>query len=594
MLRIMPRAGAGAVTLFFFLVFLQSVLPLGFMVATALLVGELPNLATNTAITADRTIVLSLGALALLYAAQQVLAPVRQAVEEIVGERLQDLLRSQLMATLLAPNGIAHLERPQIINEVENARGIGQQGQFDRRAVWALGEVLVARLQGIIAAVIVFQFRWWAPLLILGAEILQVIWNERELSTLTSRLEQSAPGLRRSRYFRDLALSEGPVKEVRLFGLTDWIVSQFATHWLRTMHEVWNRRNQHRWWMLASITALIVSNAVVYIALGRAAFAGTISLSALVFYAQAVLGMEALGIIGEPERVLQQASRSVPAIEQLPGHIADSGANLNGTRTAADLPRHEIRLTEVTFRYPGSNQNVLSNLDLTIPAGQSLAIVGVNGAGKTSLIKLLTRLYEPTHGTITVDGIDLKTIDPDAWRARLAIIFQDFVKYHLSARENLSLGWPERMAEDDEILAALSQADLAELIASFPQGIETPLSRNYPGGQDLSGGQWQRIALARALFAAAQGADVLILEEPTANLDIRIETALFEHLLTIMRDKTCILVSHRMSSVRRADGIVVLDEGQVVEEGTHESLLALGGRYAHLFYLQSQPLRGER
>jgi ABC-type multidrug transport system fused ATPase/permease subunit len=264
-------------------------------------------------------------------------------------------------------------------------------------------------------------------------------------------------------------------------------------------------------------------------------------------------------------------------------------------------PRSGIAFEGVTFRYPGSAIDVLSGLDLTIPAGTSVAIVGENGAGKTTLVKLLGGLYQPVSGRITVDGTDLRDVDPRAWRRHVAAIFQDFVQYHLSARENVALGAPvapgtngEPSADRRALEAAARKAGALEVIERLPRGWETILSRQYPGGTDLSGGQWQRVALARALFAVndssnrhATGANVLILDEPTANLDVRAEAALYERFLDITAGLTTIVISHRFSTVRRADRICVIEDGRIAESGTHDELLAAGGRYATMFRLQA-------
>jgi ABC-type multidrug transport system fused ATPase/permease subunit len=225
---------------------------------------------------------------------------------------------------------------------------------------------------------------------------------------------------------------------------------------------------------------------------------------------------------------------------------------------------------------------VLEHLDLSIPAGSSLALVGQNGAGKTTLAKLLCRLYDPQSGAIEIDGVDVRDLSLASWRRRVAAVFQDFTRYELPLRDNVAPGG----APDEAVRGALAAAGGANLAA-----LDTVLSRAYTGGTDLSGGQWQRVALARALCAVELGAGVVVLDEPTAQLDVRGEAEIFERILTATRHATTILISHRFSTVRRADRICVLEKGRVVELGTHDELMARGGRYRTMFDLQADRFR---
>jgi ATP-binding cassette subfamily B protein len=260
---------------------------------------------------------------------------------------------------------------------------------------------------------------------------------------------------------------------------------------------------------------------------------------------------------------------------------------------APGAPWSGIRFEDVSFRYPGTDRLVFDRLDLDIPAGQSLAIVGDNGAGKTTLVKLLARLYEPTAGRITVDGVDLRDLDADTWLERVGVIFQDFIRFELPCRDNVGFGSRRLSGDRDALVAAARKVGAEGIVDRLPRGWDTVLSRAYDGGMDLSGGQWQRIALARALLAVEGGASVLVLDEPTANLDVRAEAELFDRVLESSRGTTTVLVSHRMSSVRRADVICVFDAGRVVERGSHDALMAHGGRYADLFALQAARFREE-
>ncbi len=242
------------------------------------------------------------------------------------------------------------------------------------------------------------------------------------------------------------------------------------------------------------------------------------------------------------------------------------------------MPAREIRFRNVTFAYPHATEPVLEDFDLTIPAGSSLAIVGQNGAGKTTIAKLLCRLYDPQQGTIEVDGTDIRTLDIDGWRSRIGAVFQDFIRFELSLRENVAPAG----APDSVIRKVLEESGAASLAS-----LDTVLARGYPDGTDLSGGQWQRVALARALCAVRLGAGLVLLDEPTAQLDVRGEAEIFGRILAATRQVTTILISHRFSTVRHADRICVLEKGSVVELGTHDELMAAGGRYKTMFEMQA-------
>jgi ABC-type multidrug transport system fused ATPase/permease subunit len=279
---------------------------------------------------------------------------------------------------------------------------------------------------------------------------------------------------------------------------------------------------------------------------------------------------------------LDGGAAPVAAVLRLEGTMGAKGAleaPKGAPRPADGLPAHEIRFRGVSFTYPGSDRPVLDGFDLTVAAGTSLAIVGQNGAGKTTLAKLLCRLYDPQAGAIEVDGVDLRELDLESWRARVTAVFQDFIRFELPLRDNVAPGG----APEDVIRAAIEEAGAGGLAA-----LDTPLARGYPGGTDLSGGQWQRVALARALCAVRQGAGLVLLDEPTAQLDVRGEAEIFDRLLAATRRATTILISHRFSTVRHADRICVLEHGTVVELGTHEELMARGGRYRTMFDLQAQ------
>jgi ABC-type multidrug transport system fused ATPase/permease subunit len=321
---------------------------------------------------------------------------------------------------------------------------------------------------------------------------------------------------------------------------------------------------------------VVGANLVVFGALAAAAADGRLDLDRVVTFAQVAIGTSMIAF-GGLNWAMDGAAAPVAASLRVVPAMAAAGALPPGSRPAAGMPAAGIRLRGLRFAYPGGGP-VLDGVDLDIPAGTSLAIVGQNGAGKTTLAKLLCRLYDPQGGAVEVDGTDLRELDLDGWRRRLAAVFQDFIRFELPLRDNVAPAG----AGDADVLAALAEAG-AEGLA----GLDTVLARGYAGGVDLSGGQWQRVALARALCSVRLGAGVIILDEPTAQLDVRGEAEIFDRILAATRPCTTILISHRFSTVRHADRICVLEGGRVVELGSHDELIALGGRYRTMFDLQA-------
>jgi ABC-type multidrug transport system fused ATPase/permease subunit len=329
--------------------------------------------------------------------------------------------------------------------------------------------------------------------------------------------------------------------------------------------------------MLWSILIVLGANVAVFWALAAALSQGGIALGAAVVFAQSAIGASMIAF-GGLNWALDGSAAPVAAVLRLEKAMGPAGALPSGKRPAAGMPAREIRFRDLSFAYPGGSP-VLEHFDLAIPAGTSLAIVGQNGAGKTTLAKLLCRLYDPQSGSIEVDGVDLRELELDSWRSRLTAVFQDFTKFELALRENVAPSG----APDDIVRAAIESAGAAGLA-----GLETVLARGYDGGTDLSGGQWQRVALARALCAVRLGAGVVLLDEPTAQLDVRGEAEIFERILAATRQCTTILISHRFSTVRHADRICVLEHGKVCELGTHDELMAKGGRYRAMFDMQAR------
>jgi ATP-binding cassette, subfamily B, bacterial len=337
------------------------------------------------------------------------------------------------------------------------------------------------------------------------------------------------------------------------------------------------------------LAALLLGAHVVVLAL----LAGSASSGALPAAAVAVIvqGLFGMAMIASRNGDIWIENGAVPVPDVLALEQAVQPGRSGGA-SACGLPRESITFRGVQFSYPSGNKAILAGLDLDIRAGTSLAIVGLNGAGKTTLVKLLAGLCEPTAGSITVDGTPLTELDRISWWRQLAVLFQDFVRYELPLRDNVGFGSVEHAWDDQAIWEAAAMAGAEDLVAALPAGQATTLSPRFEGGVDVSGGQWQRIAFARALLAVRAGARVLVLDEPTAHLDVRAEAEMFDRFIELTKGLTTIVISHRFSTVRRADRIIVLEHGQITEDGSHEELLAAGGRYERLFRLQASSYGG--
>jgi len=589
-LRLLPQVSRGRTALLAAGVLAATALPLAAVIVTGMLVGAIPPAVRGGLDSPAGRRALSLLVVAgVLIVTERLLGPFLAALAGTFGRAVDRRLQERVMAAVGGPSGVAHLEDPAVLDLIETAQGLGANEVRPGAAVTALASLLPSWFQALGSALILAAFHWWLALVWVALWPLVTYYFQREYIRVGEAASGQAGALRRAAYYRSLALAPSAAKELRIWGLTDWLIARFDEAWRRAMEPAWRARNPGRpaiWLSTAAVTALNLGS---FGALAWAATRGEIGLAALAVYTQALLGANNFRAFDDVNTHLAYAAVSVPSLLALERRLAEahSVAALPSRLLPPDAPRTDIRFHDVAFRYPGRCDDALTGLDLTIPAGRSLAIVGTNGAGKTTLIKLLCRLYDPTGGHITVDGVDLRDVDARAWQRRVAAIFQDFARYHLPARDNVGLGAHELEGDPERLRAAARKAGALELIEALPRGWDTVLSREYTGGTDLSGGEWQRVALARALVAVEGGARVLILDEPTASLDMRAEAALYDRFLDITAGLTTILISHRFSTVRRADLICVLDGGAVVEQGTHDALMAAGGRYAEMFALQA-------
>ena len=587
-LRLLPVVSRVETTLLAIGVLVRALLPIGLAVVSGLLVGSVPAAlqAGPNSPAAQATLTFLILAAGLIVASR-LLEPVLRALASVLGRAVDRHLQERVMGAVSQPTGIGHLEEPVVLDLIQNAQGIGNASRPPGEAVPALASLLPSWLQALGSAAILLAFHWWLALIWLVMLPSAVYYLQREYLQIGAVASGQAAATRRASYERDLALAPAAAKEFRLWGMLDWLGERVDREWRRSMAPIWQaRRPWHPLlWLTTGAVALV--NLVSFGLLAWAAHRGQLDLSALAVFTQAVLGANGYRAFDDANAQLAYAAVSVPSLLALESQLARSPAAKSEGVLPPDSPREAIRFEGVRFRYPGQTGETLAGLDLAIPAGRSLAIVGANGAGKTTLLKLLCRFYDPTDGRVTVDGVDLRAYDGGAWRQQIAAIFQDFLRYPLSARENVGFGAPDQLADLARLRAAAERAGALDLIESLPKGWDTVLSRQYTGGVDLSGGQWQRVALARALFAVEAGARVLILDEPTASLDVRAEADLYERFLELTRGLTTILISHRFSTVRLAERICVLADGKIVEAGSHEALIARGGHYATLFALQS-------
>ena len=569
MFRVLPRAHRGLAGAWWALVVLRSLVPAAAIVATGRLVG-----AVSAGSRPGWALAVVLASSVLIL----VLSPIHDAISANLGAQAGADLHERLLRAAIEPAGVAHLEEPELADDFALARDfdLGITAPPVRVCLPFVANGLVEAGSGTASALVLFWYQWWAPLVLVAGWLATHRLLRESTVWRTWRSEDVVRSQRHADYAYRMAVDVPAAKELRLFGLGGWTVSRFGHHRRRllelSLHALRLRERSLAWAALAALAG----NALVIAALAASALDHRVSLGSFVVFIGAVIGTAVLGIAdfdwwfdtaARPAVVVASLQRRMPAFAPMP----------SGTSPAAGLPRREIRLREVAFGYRAGSP-VLAGVNLTIPAGSSLAIVGQNGAGKTTLAKLLCRLYDPTGGAIEVDGADLKALDLAAWRSRLAAVFQDYIRYELPLRDNVAPAG----AGDADIEWALRQAGAADLAAT-----STILSKSYAGGTDLSGGQWQRVALARAMCAVRQGAGLVILDEPTAQLDVQGEAEIFRRLLDATSGVTTILVSHRFSTVRHADSICVLEGGRVVELGPHDELMARGGRYATMFSLQA-------
>ena len=409
-------------------------------------------------------------------------------------------------------------------------------------------------------------------------------WRGYNIARWGSRL------LRRMNYLVTLLTTDSYAKEVKLFGLGRYFIDRYRLIGERYYGSQRSQvvRRYLTGFLWGNLSTIATSVTYLYVALQ--AIAGRLTLGDLTLYTTAAQSVQnsIQGILGGFSGMYEHNLYLSNLFE-----LMETESVLPTRADPVPVPtpvRGEITFDHVSFAYPGATDNALTDLSFTVAAGETIAIVGRNGAGKTTLFKLICRLYDPGEGRILIDGVDIRDYDPAQLRAQIGGMFQDYVTYQATAAENIGLGSLGAIADRDAILKASRQAGSDGLIAGLPQGYDTALGKWFDAGVNLSGGEWQKVALARAFMRDAR---ILLLDEPTSALDAQAEYELFERIHSLTRGRTAVYISHRFSTVRRADRIVLLEHGRLVEEGTHEQLMRLNGRYARLFRLQASAYTGE-
>ena len=576
-----PLAYVGAISI----TIIQGLLPLSSAwIAKTLLDWLSLKLSGNGAVSNPQLIAL-LAMQAIVITATTMLPHLSQYLIAESGRRLTALIQQKIYRKVNSFSGIAPFENPQTYDTIRMAQ---QGAEFSSNQILpALTEfvqnlVILASFLGVLVSLNLFL----ANLVFLAAlprflTQLKLGQQRFDLSFDLSPLE------RRKFYYSFLLANAQAAKEVRLFGLGQYFLDRLLKLYEQT-HRAERRQQQRelRWELcLSSLSSVVATGAFIVVIFN--AFSGRLSVGDIVLYVGAVSSVQdalahsvgAIASMGEGVLFYSQFQKLLSLPSDLPIHP-----------TPRPVPplSSELELRHISFRYSDDLPWILRDVNLKISAGQCLALVGLNGAGKTTLIKLLMRLYDPCAGQILWNGIDIREFDPEEYRQQIGIIFQDYMRYDLSVRENIGLGDATKVELQNWVERAARQANIHKEIMRLPQGYETELSRMFMEegqGVDLSGGQWQRVATARMFM---RDADLLVLDEPTASLDPQAEYEAYQHFVQLTAGRASLLISHRFSTVRIADRIVVLENGRITESGTHETLLKNDGVYAQLYRLQAE------
>jgi len=509
----------------------------------------------------------------------------RRLIQQLIQLQLANRIRAEIIRKALTLE-MAFFEHPDFYDRLQNARREG--GYKPVELVNDSFQIVQSMITMISFAALMLRFSPWLVVILLATSIPAFIAETRFSEQGFRLLTRRAPETRQINYLARLLTEDSAAKEIKLFNLGDRLLARYVTLFAKFFEED---------------KSLAIRRAAVGFSLGLIATMGFYGSYAWIVW-RTVQGNISLGDMTLYLTIFRQGQSTFQSILSAVGNIYENNLFMANyfefldikpqMRVAAPAKKLPVSLARgiefrgVGFRYPDSEEWVLRDIDLSIRPGEKIALVGHNGAGKTTLIKLLSRLYDPTEGVILFDGIDIRDIDPLELRQRIGVIFQDFVRYHLPASENIGFGQIEAADQMDKIVSSARKSGAHAMIENLPEGYQTMLGRWFHGGHELSLGQWQRIALARAFM---RDAEILVLDEPTASLDAQTEYEIFRHFQELTEGKMAILISHRFSTVRMADRIVVIEGGRITEIGSHQELLRREGIYAQLFSMQAEGYR---
>jgi ATP-binding cassette, subfamily B, bacterial len=582
-LRLLWEAAPGGVITLFVFALVQAMVPAAIAWVAKLIIDGVVIAQQTGAPTALADVRFAVAVELCLVLLQTVLQRSHWLVRESVGARLKRSLSVRVLEKALTLE-LRHFEDSSLYDKMQNARR-----EADTRPLNLVLEVFTViqnALTLLTYGALIITLAPWALLVLVVAAVPSFIAELRFAGESFRVMTWRAPEGRRLNYLEWLLTRDGTVKEVKTFALGDLVLGRFTALFDKIVDEDRQLARRRVMWGAGLGMVAVAAFYACYAWVAQSAAQNRITLGDMVF---------ALAAFRQGQAAFQAILSSVGNMvkdalfmSNLFDYLAVEGSGDRPRQLPAQSPPrggNVLQLLDVSFQYPGRDDVVLQNINLTVRAGEKIAIVGENGAGKSTLVKLLMRLYEPTTGDITLGGINILDMDGADLRARYGAVFQDFVKYQLPLHENVGVGDVKRMDDQAGIDRAIDRAG-AQGVVVAAGGLNAMLGGWFEEGQELSGGQWQKLALARGFMR--EDAEILVLDEPTAAIDAKAESELFDQIKALAKDKTAFLISHRFSTVRMADRILVLAGGKITEQGSHEELVALGGRYAELFALQAK------